>query len=177
MKNFHFQKCQESDWQLIQKISLETFINNYQNKNLHNLESFNKYLEDKFNNQIIKQELLNPNRVFYFLFENENELLGYLKLNEFDAQSEPMDDDYLEIERIYILKKFQGNGFGKMMIDFAKEKAIEKQKKKIWLGVWEENPKAIGFYNKVGFEKTGTHKFMLGEEEQVDYIMEMKIND
>ena len=176
MKNLHFQKCQESDWQLIQKISLDTFINNYRDKNLHNLESFNQYLEDQFDDKIIRQELLNPNRTFYFLYKNENVLLGYLKLNVLDAQSEPMSDDYMEIERIYLLKEFQGNGYGKMMINFAKEKAIEKEKKKIWLGVWEENPNAIGFYHKVGFEKTGTHQFMLGEEEQVDFIMEMKIS-
>ena len=99
-------------------------------------------------------------------------MVGYLKLNLLDAQTEKMSDDYLEIERIYVLKKFHGKGYGKALIDFSKEKAIQKKKKKIWLGVWEKNPNAIGFYQKMGFEKTGTHIFKVGDDEQLDYVME-----
>ena len=86
-----------------------------------------------------------------------------------------MPNDNLEIERIYLKKKFQGKGLGKKMIEFAKEKAIQKKKNRIWLGVWEKNPKAIGFYEKVGFEKIGTHIFKVGNDEQIDYVMVLKV--
>ena len=86
-----------------------------------------------------------------------------------------MQDDDLEIERIYLIKKFQGKGFGKKMIEFAKEIAIQKKKNRIWLGVWEKNPKAIGFYQKMGFEKIGTHIFKVGEDEQLDYVMKLEV--
>jgi len=172
IKNITFHKCQESDWQLLQKISVETFTNTYRDKNT--LENFNQHLQKAFNEAQLKKELSNPNCEFYFLKKKENEMVGYLKLNILDAQTENMSDDYLEIERIYVLKNFHGKGYGKTLINFSKEKAIQKKKIKIWLGVWEKNPNAIGFYQKMGFKKTGTHVFKVGDDEQLDYVMEMK---
>ena len=172
MNDLHFQKCSLEDWQLLQKVSIQTFTDTYQEKN--DPENFRRHIITAFNESQLKNELCHSNCEFYFL-KIENEIVGYLKLNELDAQSELMPEEYLEIERIYVLKKFHKKGFGKKLIDFAKEKAIQKQKKKIWLGVWEKNPNAIGFYSKMGFEKTGTHIFKVGEEEQLDFVMEMEI--
>jgi len=172
MNNFYFQKCTVEDWKQLQQISIATFTHTYQHKN--DPKHFNKHLDYAFNENQLKKELVNPNCDFYFLLKKENELLGYLKFNEFNAQSESMPDDHFEIERIYLNKQFQGKGLGKMMIEFAKEKAIQKKKKKIWLGVWEENPKAIGFYQKMGFEKTGTHIFKVGDDEQLDFVMTLE---
>jgi ribosomal protein S18 acetylase RimI-like enzyme len=41
----------------------------------------------------------------------------------------------------------------------------------VWLGVWEANEKAIGFYRSQGFEVFGAHTFRLGGEEQRDLLM------
>ena len=41
----------------------------------------------------------------------------------------------------------------------------------IWLDVWEENPRAIAFYRKWGFEKAGEQGFQLGDDLQTDWIM------
>ncbi len=42
---------------------------------------------------------------------------------------------------------------------------------RLWLGVWEHNPKAMAFYKKFGFEVVGTQAFMLGNERQRDLVM------
>lgn len=57
------------------------------------------------------------------------------------------------------------------LINKAVEIATKNQKRKLWLGVWEKNEKAIEFYKKLGFVQTGTHSFYMGDEEQIDYIM------
>jgi len=44
-------------------------------------------------------------------------------------------------------------------------------KKYIWLGVWDQNIKAIAFYNRMGFKEVGRHLFKMGEELQNDLIM------
>ena len=41
----------------------------------------------------------------------------------------------------------------------------------IWLGVWERNPRAIAFYEKMGFATVGGHSFMLGRDLQHDLVM------
>ncbi|EFU40598.1 PaiA [Paenibacillus vortex V453] len=82
-----------------------------------------------------------------------------------------MGDESLEIERIYIKSKFQKHGLGKYLLNQAKDIAVESNKKKLWLGVWEKNENAIAFYEKMGFVQTGTHTFYMGDERQIDFIM------
>lgn len=82
-----------------------------------------------------------------------------------------MGDDSLEIERIYVKKKFQKHGLGKFLLNKAIESAMEHSKKKLWLGVWEKNENAIAFYTKMGFVQTGSRSFYMGDEEQIDLIM------
>jgi len=82
-----------------------------------------------------------------------------------------MGDESLEIERIYIKSKFQKHGLGKQLLNKAIHIAKERDKKKVWLGVWENNANAIAFYQKMGFVQTGAHTFHMGDEEQIDFIM------
>jgi len=45
----------------------------------------------------------------------------------------------------------------------------------VWLGVWEENLRAISFYKKNGFEEFDKHIFKLGDDEQTDIMMKKKL--
>jgi ribosomal protein S18 acetylase RimI-like enzyme len=46
----------------------------------------------------------------------------------------------------------------------------------IWLGVWEENTKAINFYTKNGFAGFDKHIFKLGDDEQTDIMMKLQLD-
>ena len=164
----NIKKCTFEDLGLLQEISVETFNETFKNQN--SPENMNAYLERAFNLKQLEKELSNISSEFYFIYFN-NEIAGYLKVNTNDAQTEEMGDDSLEIERIYIRKKFQKQGLGKYLLNKAMEIAIERNKKKIWLGVWEKNENAIAFYKKMGFVQTGAHSFYMGDEEQMDFIM------
>ena len=72
----------------------------------------------------------------------------------------------MEIKRFYVLKEFQGKGVGKILLDKALEIALQSKVDFIWLAVWEENPKAIKFYQKNGFLEFNKHIFKLGDDEQ-----------
>ena len=41
----------------------------------------------------------------------------------------------------------------------------------IWLGVWERNLRAIGFYEKAGFVDVGSTVYMVGPDRQVDRVL------
>jgi diamine N-acetyltransferase len=161
-------KCSLEDTLTLQQLSQDTFNETFKHQN--SPENMNAYLEKAFNLKQLEEELSNISSQFFFVYFN-NEAAGYLKVNINDAQSEEMGDDSLEIERIYILNKFQKHGLGKYLLNKAFEIAMELNKKKIWLGVWEENENAIAFYKKMGFVQTGAHSFYMGDDEQTDYIM------
>ena len=97
--------------------------------------------------------------------------MGYLKLNEAPAQTDVQDIQSLEIERIYVTKEFQGKRLGGYLMEQAVKVAVQRKKAYVWLGVWEMNERAIHFYKKNGFYRIGTHTFVMGEDEQTDYIM------
>lgn len=160
--------CTLEDLQTLQEVSIETFYDTFKDQN--SPENMNTYLEKAFNLKQLEKELSNKGSQYYFVYF-QNEVAGYLKVNIGDAQSEEMGDDSLEIERIYIKESFQKHGLGKYLLNKAMDIAMEYNKKKIWLGVWEKNENAIAFYNKMGFVQTGAHSFYMGDEEQIDYIM------
>ncbi|WP_433943775.1 GNAT family N-acetyltransferase [Paenibacillus sp. SN-8-1] len=164
----NIKKCTLEDAHKLQEISYETFNETFKHQN--SPENMNAYLQRAFNLEQLEKELSNMSSQFFFVYLN-NEVAGYLKINTHHAQSEEMGDESLEIERIYIKNKFQKHGLGKYLLNKAVEIAREHNKKKIWLGVWEENKNAIAFYKKTGFVQTGAHSFYMGDEEQVDFIM------
>ncbi|MGU3470496.1 GNAT family N-acetyltransferase [Paenibacillus sp. D51F] len=162
------QKCILDDLRKLQEISFETFTETFKDQN--SPENLNAYLDRAFNLNQLEMELSISFSQFLFVYFN-HEVAGYLKVNTNDAQSEEMGDEALEIERIYIKKIFQGHGLGKYLLNTAIETAMERDKKKIWLGVWEKNENAIAFYKKMGFVQTGSHSFYMGDEEQIDFVM------
>lgn len=161
-------KCNREDLKILQKISIETFNDTFKDQN--SPENMKAYLEKAFNLIQLEKELSNISSVFFFVYVR-NEVAGYLKVNINDAQSEEMGDETLEIERIYIKNQFQKHGLGKYMLNHAMEIARERNKKKIWLGVWEKNENATAFYKKMGFVQTAAHAFYMGDEKQTDFIM------
>jgi len=92
-------------------------------------------------------------------------------LNFGQAQTEVKDNKALEIERIYVLKEFQGKKVGQLLYEKAMQIAIQKNAAYVWLGVWEKNPKAINFYKKNSFVEFDKHLFMLGNDQQTDIMM------
>lgn len=160
--------CTRDDLPILQEISIETFNDTFNDQN--SPENMKDYLKRAFNFEQLETELSNISSKFFFVYFN-NEVAGYLKVNTDNAQSEEMGDESLEIERIYIKNKFQKHGLGKYLLNKAIEIAKEDNKKKIWLGVWEQNENAIAFYQKMGFVQTAAHSFYMGDEEQTDFIM------
>ncbi|MGO4791793.1 GNAT family N-acetyltransferase [Paenibacillus sp. 2KB_20] len=161
-------KCTSEDLGLLQDISIGTFNETFRDQN--SPENMKTYLERAFNINQLAIEVSNTASEFYFIYYN-GEIAGYLKVNIHDAQTEMMGNDSLEIERIYIKGQYQKHGLGKFLLNKAMEIAMERNKKSIWLGVWERNENAIAFYKNMGFVQTGSHSFYMGNEEQKDFIM------
>ena len=61
-------------------------------------------------------ELENPESETYFIM-HEEEIAGFLKVNWGSAQTERELEDAFEIQRLYVLQKFQGFGFGKQLLN------------------------------------------------------------
>lgn len=134
------------------------------------------YLETAFSTEKVKAELSDENAAFYFA-EFENEIIGYLKVNYGDSQTEIKSEKALEIERIYVVREFHGKQVGQMLYEKAIELAKQINAEFVWLGVWEQNPRAIRFYEKNGFKAFDKHIFRLGNDEQIDIMMKLMLKN
>ena len=158
----------------LQKIGRQTFFETFSDKNTN--ENMTKYLDEGFSMEKLKIEIENENSVFYFA-AIDKQVIGYLKLNFGESQTEIRGNQMMEIERIYVLKNFYGKKVGQMLFDKAIQIAREKDSDYVWLGVWEENPRAINFYRKNGFIEFDKHVFYLGDDAQTDIMMKLQLKN
>lgn len=172
MATIRIRECTDQDARALQEVGIETFRETFGDVN--SPENMNAYLAKAFRLGQVEKELSERNSRFFLAYEDEK-VAGYLKVNVGDAQSERMGDDSLEIERIYVRGKFQRRGLGKVLFRQALTIAKAEEKRHVWLGVWEKNGNAIAFYERMGFVRTGAHSFLLGEEEQIDWIMTLTL--
>lgn len=172
MPLFVIEKVNEDAVEELQSISRQTFYETYHKMN--SKENMDKYLNENLSISTLKKELKNPNSEFYIIKDLDKNI-GYLKLNMGPAQTDIKDASALEIERIYVIKEYQGKKAGQQLYEKTIQVAKEKMLKYIWLGVWQENSKAIQFYVKNGFEIFDQHVFKLGDEEQTDFLMRLFI--
>jgi ribosomal protein S18 acetylase RimI-like enzyme len=154
----------------LQKIGKTTFAETFAEHNTK--EDLEKYLDESFSNEKLSSELNSPHSSFYFA-EIDNNVVGYLKINFGASQTELKDNKAVEIERIYVLQAYHGKKIGQLLFNKAIEIAKEHKANYVWLGVWEENHRALQFYKKNGFVQFDTHIFKLGNDEQTDIMMKL----
>ncbi|WP_210489028.1 GNAT family N-acetyltransferase [Rufibacter aurantiacus] len=172
MEEITIRKATLTDIELLQKIGRQTFSETFSVSNSE--ENMKKYLEEGFSLEKLTTELTDQNAEFYFA-ELAGEVIGYLKLNSGQSQTELQDDKALEIERIYVLKDFHGKKVGQILYEKGVQIAKERNASFVWLGVWEGNQRAINFYKKNGFVAFDKHIFKLGDDEQTDIMMKLQL--
>lgn len=173
MNTIEIRKATLSDLETIQKISTQTFIETFAAVNTP--ENIDNYIKDSLNTERLTAELNNLNSQFYIAYSND-EVVGYLKINFGDAQTESLNENALEVQRIYVLQNFHGKNIGQLLLEEVKKIAQTTCVEYIWLGVWEENYRALRFYTKNGFVVFDKHVFKMGNDEQTDLLMQLKIH-
>jgi GNAT superfamily N-acetyltransferase len=172
MENLRIEQVTLTDMTELQRIGKQTFYETFSAVNTE--ENMNKYLEESFSSDQLIAELSNRSSQFYFALL-DTEVVGYLKLNLGQAQTEIKDDNTLEIERIYVLQRYHGKKVGQLLYDKAIQIAGGISANYVWLGVWEKNERAISFYKKNGFVDFDKHTFWLGTDEQTDLMMKKNL--
>ncbi|OEK05398.1 GNAT family N-acetyltransferase [Roseivirga misakiensis] len=158
------ESVQYSEAEVLRSFGETTFRETFQDQN--DPQNLADYLKSSFTLEKIQSQLQNPNTTFYFS-RLDGEITGYLKLN--------LTNEDVEIERIYVKHEFQGRKIGKALYAKALGIAKERSAKRLWLGVWQENKKAIDFYKRQGMEIFDVRTFQLGNEPQDDYLMRIEL--
>lgn len=160
--------CDREDVSIIADIGRETYEENY--RHLNDPDVMEAYLETTFHHKRIRSELTDPNSMTFLILEGKVPT-AFMKVNFPPSQTDFNVEHTMEIQRIYVRQACKGRGYGKVLMDQAKQLASNRQCSEIWLSVWQKNPSAIRFYEKMGFYKSGTRHFIMAGEKQLDYVL------
>ena len=122
------------------------------------------YFNVTFSQEKIAASLQKSNNVFWLALFNDKPV-GYAKL-KVHSPSEFISDKIKvsQLQKIYILQDYFGQQIGQKLQDKLFEEIELLNSKHLWLSVYIENPRAIGFYKKHGFTTIGSHTFSIGKE-------------
>ncbi|RSL48644.1 hypothetical protein CEP54_012814 [Fusarium duplospermum] len=135
----------------------------------HELEAF---LEESYTPSAIMKDIYDDNKDVIVATDGNDRILGFAYLTQ--GSTEPCVqhvEKTVELQRIYVHPSAHGEGVGRALERAIENMAQEQGFKNIWLGVWEENPRAIKAYEKWGYAQVGDHDFVIGTVVQTDNIM------
>ncbi|WMS88411.1 GNAT family N-acetyltransferase [Pleionea litopenaei] len=133
-------------------------------------EDMDVHCRTNYGEKIQRQEISDPSRIT-LVVESQNQLIGYAQLRESTSPACIVATQPGEIHRLYIDQNFHGKGIAQTLMQECLNHLAEQGCDLVWLGVWEENPRAIKFYQKFDFEAVGKHTFVLGSDRQTDIVM------
>lgn len=88
-------------------------------------------------------------------------LIGYVQLSDVRIPIEGASAADQELYALYIRSDRQGTGVGKALIEAALAHERFRNARNIYLDVWEENMRALGFYTRYGFRTVGWRDFVM----------------
>jgi len=150
----------EKDCQLLSEIAKRAFFESHGHS--ASPEDVNAFAAQTYTPDVIRQELNNEKNIYLIIY-HDNRPAGYSKIIFNSPYPNSREKKITKLERLYLLKEFYGLNLGTELFQFNIELARKNYQTGIWLYVWKENPRAVRFYTKLGFEIIGSYDFKLSE--------------
>jgi len=100
----------------------------------------------------LKAELAAPENIHWIAYSG-TEAIGYIKLILQPKLPDGDNNEYAELERIYIDQLFAGKGLGRKFMQLAENAAVMNGKKYLYLKAMDSATNSIAFYKRMGFRQ------------------------
>ncbi len=154
-----------SDAAALAELGARTFVDAFGAQNRP--EDVEAYLAKSFGVPQQKREIEEGTTL---LVEDGDTLVAFAQLRRSES---PFGD--VELARFYVERTHHGRGVAQELMDAAIAAAANLGGRKMWLSVWERNPRGIRFYEKSGFAVEGTQPFVVGSDVQTDRVMTLDL--
>ncbi len=161
----------EDDAQVLSDLGGTTFYHTFRPYNTE--EDITQYIAKAYASRVILDNLRNKSIAYYIAF-HQGKPVGYIKLIH-DAVYGSVTKGAIELEKIYILSDYFGSGLAQQLMNQAIAHSQTEGFSTLFLGVWQENERAVGFYKKNGFEVFDTRQFQLGNRLCDDFMMKRSL--
>jgi ribosomal protein S18 acetylase RimI-like enzyme len=160
------------DGKILAELGAKTFYDTFRAYNTE--EDMQTYIRKSYGVDLVDKNLAN-NTIQYFIAYDEQTPVGYTKLIKYVSNEKLIGTKNIELEKIYVLKEYLDKKVGKELMVSAIQYAREEAFDILFLGVWQDNERAIHFYKNFGFETFTTRVFQLGNQLCDDYLMKLEL--
>jgi len=169
--SFKVRAANPNDAKILAELGAETFYYTFRPFNTE--EDMQSYIKKAYSEEVISQNLQDASIRYAVAFDG-TQAIGYTKLL-LNGTHEKLSGKCVELEKIYVLQTTLGKGAGLVLMNEVIEYCKQQQTAHLFLGVWEENDRAVNFYRKIGFEVFTSRSFQLGSRWCEDYMMKLDI--
>ena len=158
------------DAALMSRIGAQTFVDTFGHLYApHDLETF----LDVHSESNWRAELADP-ELAVRIAEDAGAAAGFAKIG---PKSLPFETGAptAELRQLYVLAPWHGQGIAHALMDWALAEARARGAGQMILSVYVDNHRARRFYERYGFEEVGKYVFMVGDHEDDDRIMRLKL--
>ncbi|MFN8177805.1 MAG: GNAT family N-acetyltransferase [bacterium] len=161
-----------ADVDVLTNLAARTYRDAYASN--HDPDQLERHIASNFTPARIRAEVGDP-LCTVLLALARGEPVGYALLRRVPPPACVRSVSSIELSRIYLVQQMIGRGCGSALMQACLEEARRSGRETIWLGVWEENARALAFYEKWGFERVGTQEFVFGGTAYEDLVMARSI--
>jgi ribosomal protein S18 acetylase RimI-like enzyme len=87
----------------------------------------------------------------------------------------PIGEGDVELKRIYVLHRFHGDKVGPRLLQAGLDWARARGFRRMLLGAYRDNHRAIAFYRRNGFEQVGVRVFRVGVRDYNDVVLAVNL--
>jgi ribosomal protein S18 acetylase RimI-like enzyme len=167
-----FRNAEATDLVALSKLAALTFRDAFAAFNTE--EDMRLYCETNFNVAALAGILTDSNKRLV-VAEPGTDLVAYAQVHIGETCSSVPAARPVELHRFYIASAWHGTGLAAEFLDDIVRFSRQCDADVLWLGVWENNRRAIRFYEKCGFLTVGAKEFMLGHDRQNDLVMSLDL--
>lgn len=120
--------------------------------------------------------LLEDRNITVLVAESSQCIVAYMVVAKLSPHASlPPTPTPAEFRKLYVDPAFHGTGLSDALIQLALSVVGAEGLRPVWLSVFSENPRAISFYKKWGFQIVGSQEFLVGTDRQKDFLMQRAI--
>jgi ribosomal protein S18 acetylase RimI-like enzyme len=150
-----------------ERLFRETYVDGYDPADI------DAYVADSFSPERQAAEINEQGGRVLVVEDDRNGLLAFAHLRQTPPPPAPALEGRfaVEIARFYVDRPWHGYGIARVLMSACVAEARSRGADALWLLVYQDNGRAVAFYEKSGFRKAGTQAFQLGRRVDQDWLM------
>lgn len=144
--------AQQKDVEAIAEIGNVSFCKSF--GHLYPEEVLQRYLQATYSIEKITSSLIKESNK-YFVAEHNNRITGFLKLKHNSFHELINGEKQIQLQKIYLSPESTGSGTGSLLMKAAEKYLADFLPVIVWLMVYEQNHRAIKFYQRLGYANIG----------------------